>query len=99
LEDGLEALVGCCGAGLESVDFGFEGLGLFGDGGGIGSGLSEAGDLFGELVALGFEGFDLGDGFAALAVDGGEVAENDGRVHASGAQFFLYNGQAGPDEG
>ncbi len=30
-------------------------------------------DLFGELVALGFEGFDLGDGVAALAVDGGEV--------------------------
>ncbi len=33
-------------------------------------------DLFGELVALGLEGFDLCDGVAAFAVDGGEVGQD-----------------------
>ena len=98
LEDGLEALVCCGGVGFEFVGLGLEGSGLLGWGGCVGSGLAETCDLFGEFVALGFEGFDLGDGFAALAVDGGEVAEDCNGVHASGAQFFLYKGQVGPDE-
>ena len=71
---------------------------MLGDGGGVGAGLAEPGDLFGELVALSLEGFDLGDGIATLAIDGGEVSEGDGGVHAAGAQFFLYDGQVGPDE-
>ncbi len=99
LEDGLEAFVCCGGPGFEFIHLRFKSPGLLGLSGGIGSGFAEAGDLFGELIALGLEGFDLGDGFAALAIDRGEVSEDDGGVHAPGAQFFLYNGQVGPDEG
>ena len=52
-----------------------------------------------RLVALGFEGFGLGDGVAAAAVDGGEVAEDGGGVHAAGAEFFFDEGQIGADKG
>ena len=71
---------------------------VLGLGGGVSSGFAELRDLFGELVALGFEGFDLGDGVAALAVDGGEVGEDLSGVHAPGAEFFFDKGQICPDK-
>ena len=98
-EDGGHAQVGCGCCGFEGLDLGFEGAGLLGLRGGVGSGLAQAGYFFGELVALGFEIFDLGDGLAALAVDGGEVSEDGCGVHATGAEFFLYEGEVRPDEG
>ncbi len=98
LHDFAKTLVGCHGYGFEGFDFGFEGPGALGLRGGVGAGFAEAGDLFGEFVALGLEGFDLGDRVAALAVDGGEVGEDDGGVHATGAEFFFDKGQIGPDK-
>ncbi len=53
-------------------------------------------DLFGELVALGLQRFDLRDGLATFAVDCGEIAEHHCGVHAPRAQFFFYKGQVGP---
>ena len=98
LHDLAQTLVGGHGYGFERLDFGFEDAGLFGLGGGVGSGLAELCDLFGELVALGLEGFKLGDGFTAFAVDCGEVAEGDGGVHAAGTQLFFYQGQVCPNK-
>jgi len=49
-------------------------------------------------ASLGLEGFKLGDGFAALAVGGGEVAEGSGGVHAAGTQLFFYQGQVCPNK-
>ena len=98
LHDLAKTLVGCHGYGFEGVDFGFEGASALGLGGGVGAGFAELGDLFGELVAFGLEGFDLGDGVAALAVDSGEVGEDLGWVHATGAEFFFDKGQICPDK-
>ncbi len=98
LEDGAEAVVGLGGGGLEGVDLGLELAGLLGLGGGVGAGAAELGDLLGELVALGLEGLELGDGVATGAVDGGEVAEGDGGVGATGTQFLFNQGQIGPHE-
>ena len=86
LQDLLEALVGGCGCLLERVGAVFEGAGLGHDGFGILPGALEGGDFCGEAVALGLEGFKLGDGVAALGVDGVEVAEERGGVCAAAAE-------------
>ncbi len=98
LEDLAEAVVGGEGCGFEGLELGFEGAGLVGEGGGVCSGATEGGDLFGELVAMGLEGLGASDGVAAVAVDGVEVAEDDGWVCSAGAQFFFYQRQVGTDE-
>jgi hypothetical protein len=62
-------------------------------------GVASAPDLRSLAISsVGFEGFDLRDGVAALAVDGGEVGEDDGGVHAPSAEFFFNQGQIGPDK-
>ncbi len=65
-------------------------------GGGVCALATELRDLFGEFVALGLECLDLRDGLAAFAVDGGEVAQSGGWIHAAGAQFFFDKGQIAP---
>ena len=98
LHDGAEAVVGLGGGGFEGVDLGFELAGLVGQGGGVGAVAAELGEVLGELVALGFEGLELGDGVAAGAVDGGEVAEGDGGVGATGTELLFNQGQIRPDK-
>ncbi len=76
-----------------------EGLGLLGEVGGVFAGTLAFADLFREAVALGLEGFELGDAVAASAVDGGEVAEEGGGVGVAGAQGGFDGGQVCPDVG
>ena len=59
----------------------------------------EFAEVGGELVALGFEGLGLGDGLAAAAVNGGELAEDLGGIHVAGAELFFYDGEVSPDKG
>ena len=86
-------LVGCGCVGFEGVELGLEVGELGGEGGGVAAFALELAEVGGERVALGFEGFGLGDGVAAVAVDGVEVAEDDGGVGSAGAQFFFYKGK------
>ena len=51
--------------------------------------LLELGDFFRGLVALSFQGFGLGDGGAALEIDGVKILENGGGNHAALPQFFF----------
>ena len=96
LHDLAQTVVGGgCGC-FERLHLGLECAGLLGLGGGVRAFAAELRDLFGELVALGLQGLDLRDGLAPLAVDGGEISERDGGIHAPGAQFFFDKGQIGP---
>ncbi len=98
LHDLAQALVGG-GCGLfEGVYLGLQSAGPLGLGGGVGAFAPQLCNLFGQLVSLGLQGFDLGNGIATFAVDGCEVTQCDGRVHAARAQFFLYQGQVRPDK-
>ena len=58
----------------------------------------EAADLLRESVALGLEGFGLGDGGAAGGVEVGEVGE-EGGVGATLPQFFFDQREVGADKG
>ena len=101
--DGLhqfaELVVGGGGGGFERVGLGLEVGELGGEGGGVAAFALELAEVGGELVALGLEGFGLGDGFAAARVDSGEIAEDGGGVHVAGAEFLFDEGQIGPDKG
>ncbi len=48
---------------------------LLGGSGGVAASFAQLLDLGGELVSLGLEGLETGDGLAASAVDGGEVGQ------------------------
>jgi hypothetical protein len=86
------------GYGFERLHLGLQGACLLGLGGCVGAFAAQRCDLFGELVALGLQGFELRDGVAAFAVHGAEVAKCGSRVHATGAQFFFYKGEVRPDK-
>lgn len=98
-EDGAEFGVGCGG-------FGFEGLGLFAQGvylggeiGGVVAGAFAFADLFGEAVALGFEGLDFGDGVAAAAIEFCEVLKQAVCLGIPCTQSGFDGGQVRPHIG
>ncbi len=81
-----EAILGGVGVALEGFGVALEKTHLFRKGGGVGAGLTKGLDLGGEAVAIGVEGFELVDGFAAFPIDGDEAGEWSGGVGAAVVQ-------------
>ncbi len=97
VEEVAEFEVGGGGGGFELGGAGLEGVGLGRDGGGVAAFALEAAEVCGELVALLLEGFELGDGGAAVGVELGEAGEQGG-IGATEAKFFDDERQVRPDK-
>ena len=88
-QKGAEASVGVVRTGLEGVDSGFQAVALLGDDGHIAALAFSEAKLLRKRVALGLEGFDLGDGGATLGVERGEAGEQGG-VGPAQTKPFLH---------
>jgi hypothetical protein len=96
LHEFAQTFIGGGGGCFERLHLCLECAGLLGLRGGVCACSAEFGDLFGQLVALRLQGFNLGNGLAAFAVYRGKITKRGGGIHAPGAQFFLYQGQIAP---
>ena len=95
LEECAELCVELGSGRFKQVGTGLQSRGLLADGGGVPARALEFRELLRQRVALRFQGFEFGDGAAALGVEGGKALEKGG-VGAAEAQFFFNPRQVGP---